>query len=270
MNASPEFPLIELRDVAFAYSATRQTPQPPAVLDGINLSVRSGEIVALLGPSGCGKSTLLNLIAGFLTPTRGEVRMNGQPVSCPSPDRAVIFQADALFPWLSVRANVAFGPSCRGDRQRLDQVGEHLAMVGLDGFSAYYPAQLSAGMRQRVELARVLVNHGPALLLDEPFSALDAQTRETMQELVLDVHSRLRPSIVIVTHDAEEAIFLADRVTVMTHSPSRLLEPVAIPLPRPRHEAMRDSEPATKLRRHLRQLLASADRDNQACIRGRG
>lgn len=258
-------PLLELRDVAFAYPAT------PArrVLDGLNLTIQPGEIVALIGPSGCGKSTALNLLAGFLQPTRGAVLMNGQEVTGPAPERAVIFQSDALFPWLTLRSNVAFGPACRCDREQLAQVDDYLALVGLERFHDYFPAQLSVGMRQRAELARVLVNHGPALLLDEPFSSLDVQTRETMQELLLNVHARVAPAVVIVTHDPEEAIFLADRVLVTTCVPARLIDSVPVPLPRPRHAAMRDSTTVMELRRRLRQLLAQAGRPvslEQECI----
>lgn len=246
--------LLQLRDVAFTYPETASR----WILDGFDLSIQSGEIIALIGPSGCGKSTVLNLLAGFLLPSRGVVQMNGQQVAGPAPERAVIFQNDALFPWLTVHDNVAFGPACRGNCEQLAQVDEYLALVGLERFHAYLPAQLSAGMRQRVELARVLVNHGPALLLDEPFSALDVQTRETMQDLLLEVHSRLGPAIVIVTHDPEEAIFLADRVLVMAGVPTHLMESVIVPLPRPRTAAMRDSTTVMQLRQHLRQLVVQA------------
>lgn len=257
MNGQP--PLLELRAVTFAHSE-----QAPCVLDDINFSIQPDEIVALIGPSGCGKSTVLNLLAGFLRPNSGEVLMNGQTVVRPAPERAVIFQNDALFPWLTVRDNVAFGPSCRGDQKQLAQVDDYLMLVGLDGFSGYFPSQLSGGMRQRAELARVLVNHGPTLLLDEPFSALDAQTRESMQELMLDVHRQIHPATLIVTHDIEEAVFLADRILVMTQVPSHVLASVINPLPRPRNAAMRDCATAMQIRLRLRELLAVASRQHSS------
>ncbi len=255
--------VLEMREVSFAYPGNSSH----LIVEQINLAIQPGEIVAVVGPSGCGKSTVLNLLAGFLTPTSGAVLMQGQPVVRPAPERAVIFQSDALFPWLTVRDNAAFGPACRGDRAKLAQMDDYLTLVGLERFAGYHPAQLSVGMRQRAELARVLVNHGPVLLLDEPFSALDVQTREAMQELLLDVHARLRPAVLIVTHDPEEAIFLADRVVVMGPVPSRFIESVAISLPRPRTAAMRDSTAVLEVRRHLRALLRASTAGRQASWR---
>lgn len=247
-------PILQVHDVGFSYPTTSMC----RVLDGLDFTVQQGEIVALIGPSGCGKSTVLNLLAGFLKPTQGIVLMNGQQVTSPSPERAVIFQNDALFPWLTVHANIAFGPACRNDTKQLAEVDNYLALVGLNSFQDYFPSQLSVGMRQRVELARVLINHCPILLLDEPFSALDVQTREIMQELLLAVHAQFHPAIVIVTHDPEEAIFLADRILVMSSTSSSLIESVSIPLPRPRTLSMRDSTTMMHLRMCLRKLLAHA------------
>jgi len=186
-------------------------------LQGIDLAVREGEFVALLGPSGCGKSTLLNMVAGFDFPTAGSVRVAGETVRAPSPQRGVVFQEPALFPWFSVMDNVVFGPKTRGEkaadyRPRAMQI---LEQVGLRGFEDAYPAELSGGMRQRVGIARVLMLESRVMLMDEPFGALDAQTRSLMQELLLQVWERHQQTVLFVTHDIEEALRLASVIAVM-------------------------------------------------------
>ena len=213
---------------------------PVRALDGIELSIGEAEFVALLGPSGCGKSTLLNLLAGFEAPSEGGISFAGTPVSKPGPDRAVVFQDAALLPWLSVQDNVTFGLRMRGDAPPgyAARTAELLHLVGLQGFEDALPAQLSGGMRQRVGLARALVMQPRALLMDEPFGALDAQTRLAMQQLLLDVWQTLRTTVLFVTHDIDEAILLADRVCVMTARPGRILRSIPIELPRPRSLAL--------------------------------
>jgi ABC-type nitrate/sulfonate/bicarbonate transport system ATPase subunit len=205
-------------------------------LQGIDFAVARNEFAALLGPSGCGKSTLLNMVAGFDRPTRGRVLFNGAPVTGPEPRRAVVFQEPALFPWYTVHDNVVFGPRTQGlpaaaYRERAARVIEQ---VGLRGFESHYPAELSGGMKQRVGIARVLVMEPEALLMDEPFGSLDAQTRSLMQELLLAVWERHHQTVLFVTHDIEEALLLADSVSVMTARPGRIKTRLRVDLPRPR------------------------------------
>ena len=205
-------------------------------LADVDLAIGEGEFVALLGPSGCGKSTLLNLLAGFEAPTAGSLRFDGVGVARPGPDRAVVFQEASLLPWLNVWQNVVFGPQVQG-LPRADyepRAAEMLRLVGLENFRDALPSQLSGGMRQRVGIARALVMNPRALLMDEPFGALDAQTRLTMQQLLLDVWQRLKTTVLFVTHDIDEAILLADRVCVMSARPGRITRDIPITLRRPR------------------------------------
>jgi ABC-type nitrate/sulfonate/bicarbonate transport system ATPase subunit len=205
-------------------------------LQDIDFSVVEREFVALLGPSGCGKSTLLNMVAGFDQPTRGAVKVAGTPIREPSPERGVVFQEPALFPWLSVMQNVVFGPKTRGERAEAyrPRAAQILEQMGLKGFEDSYPAELSGGMRQRVGIARVLMLESRVMLMDEPFGALDAQTRSLMQELLLSVWERHHQTVLFVTHDIEEALLLADRVCVMTARPGRIKKSLDVKLPRPR------------------------------------
>ena len=202
------------------------------------MEVWPNEIVCLLGPSGCGKSTVLNLIAGFEFPTSGEVSLDGRPILKPGPDRGVIFQEHALFPWLNVEQNIAFGKKLRGgvgDEVRYGgSVKKYVELMGLNSFERHYPSQLSGGMKQRVAIARVLVNEPEVMLMDEPFAALDAQTRLSMQMLLLGVWERLRTTILFITHDIDEAVFLGDRIYVMTARPGRIKTLIPVPLGRPR------------------------------------
>ncbi|HQR40494.1 MAG TPA: ABC transporter ATP-binding protein [Blastocatellia bacterium] len=207
-------------------------------LQDISLSVGANEIVCLLGPSGCGKSTVLNLIAGFEFPTTGTVSLDGIAVRKPGPDRGVVFQEHALFPWLTVIENIAFGRKLRNgmedEKHYLDLVDKYVGWMGLRGFEHRYPKELSGGMRQRAAIARVLVNEPKVLLMDEPFAALDAQTRASMQTLVLNVWERLRTTILFITHDIDEAVFLGDRILVMTARPGRIKEVIPVAIERPR------------------------------------
>jgi NitT/TauT family transport system ATP-binding protein len=205
-------------------------------LEGIDLDVAAGEFVCLLGPSGCGKSTLLNAIAGFSPPSSGEVTALGRPVAGPGPDRAMVFQEYALFPWMTVERNVAFGLEVAGAApERIRQVvGGLLKRLGLTDFRDRFPKDLSGGMRQRVAIARVLAIDPPMLLMDEPFGALDALTRRSLQDELLRLWAEDRKTIVFVTHGIEEAIYLGDRVVVMTYRPGAVKRIVPIALPRPR------------------------------------
>ena len=206
------------------------------VLADISFHARAGEMVCIVGRSGCGKTTLLNIIAGFLSPTSGRILLNGQSVQRPGPDRCVVFQEDTLFPWLTVRENIAFG--LRGltrDKDFLRQeVDRFLTLVGLEAFQDYLPREISGGMKQRVALARVLILQPAVLLMDEPFASLDVQTREDMQGLLISLWEQLNQAIVFVTHDVDEAIKLADTILLMDREPGRISEEIPVPLPRPR------------------------------------
>jgi NitT/TauT family transport system ATP-binding protein len=205
-------------------------------LEGISLSIEEGEFVALLGPSGCGKSTLLNLLAGFESTSEGTLLFDGKTVTRPGPDRGVVFQEAALFPWLNVWQNVVFGPQVQGvaRSEYESRARKLLKLVGLEAFADALPAQLSGGMRQRVGIARVLAMSPRALLMDEPFGALDAQTRLSMQQLLLDVWQALGTTVLFVTHDIDEAILLSDRICVMSARPGRIMRTIPIALARPR------------------------------------
>jgi NitT/TauT family transport system ATP-binding protein len=213
-------------------------------LDGVSVTVASEEFVALLGPSGCGKSTLLQLVAGLLTPTAGQVAFEGA-LAPGRPLTAMVFQEFALFPWRTVQANIEFGLEEHGvpAAERARRAREYVEMTGLAGFESRYPHQLSGGMRQRVGIARALAVDPAVLLMDEPFSALDAQTRQLMQEELLGIWERTRKTILYVTHNIQEAVFMADRVVVLSRRPGRVLAEVPIELKRPRAEAM-VAEPA--------------------------
>ncbi len=226
-------------------------------LQDIDLDVAQREFVAILGPSGCGKSTLLNMVAGFDHPTRGSVKVEGEDIVQPSPRRCVVFQEPALFPWLTVMDNVVFGPKNRGQpaaeyRPRAAQIIEQ---VGLRGFEASYPAELSGGMRQRVGIARVLIMEPRVLLMDEPFGSLDAQTRSLMQELLLGLWQRHQQTVLFITHDIEEALLLADRVCVMTARPGRIKKSIPVPMPRPRAIELTLSPEFNALRREVLELI---------------
>ncbi|NIA54468.1 ABC transporter ATP-binding protein [Massilia sp. TW-1] len=223
----------------------------------VSLSIAPGEFVCVLGPSGCGKSTLLGALAGHWTPSRGSIHVDGVPVAGPHPDRGLVFQQHTLFPWKKVLDNVAFGLKMQGvpRRERRERARALLGLVGLAGFEDRYPVQLSGGMQQRVEIARVLINHPRVMLMDEPFGALDAQTRLKMQELLLDVWTRVNTTIVFITHDIDEALFLADRILVMSPRPGRVIDEIRLDFARPRHPDLMTSSHFTRLKRHCLDLL---------------
>ncbi len=215
---------------------------PVVAVNALNLLVRRNEFVVVVGPSGCGKSTLLNLIAGFEKPTEGRILMSGSPVQGPGRDRGIVFQELALFPWRTVLGNITFGLETRGlTRHHAREVAQHyVTMVGLDGFEHAYPCSLSGGMKQRVALARTLACQPQILLMDEPFGALDAQTRRLMQEELVRIWEGERKTIVFVTHSVSEAVYLADRVCVMTARPGGIKGVVEIALSRPRDSTRQD------------------------------
>jgi ABC-type nitrate/sulfonate/bicarbonate transport system ATPase subunit len=225
------------------------------VLDELDIHVKSGEFVALLGPSGCGKSTLLNLIAGILTPTGGSIAIDDKVVAGPNPGCGIVFQQHSLFPWMSVLENVAFGPRMMGNSDPIATARTFLALVGLEKHEKAWPMSLSGGMQQRVGIARALAIYPPVLLMDEPFGALDAQTRLMMQEELLKIWSQFRTTVVFVTHDIEEAIFLADRVIVMRTMPGGTKRDVTIDLPRPRDLAMVKSDTFNAYRSEIFELI---------------
>ena len=226
---------------------------PTRALEPTNLTIPDNDFVTIIGPSGCGKSTLLRLVAGLDQPTTGRILLNGIPVSEPGPDRGMVFQSYTLFPWLTVADNIAFGLREKGTpaHRRTAIVREWLVRVDLVSFEHHYPKQLSGGMQQRTAIARALANDPAILLLDEPFGALDNQTRALMQELLLDIWERERKTVLFVTHDIEEAIFLASRVVVMTARPGRIKADVRIDLPHPRRYTIKTSPEFSALKARL-------------------
>jgi NitT/TauT family transport system ATP-binding protein len=222
--------LIEIDGVSIVFGKGRTAHK---AVEKTTIRVEPGEFVCILGPSGCGKSTLLNTVAGYVKPNTGEVRVDGERVARPGPDRGMVFQQYSLFPWKTVKENIAFGPKIAG--QLAEPVANtFLDMVGLTRFANRYPAELSGGMQQRVGIARALANYPRVLLMDEPFGALDAQTRLMMQENLLKIWNEFRITVLFITHDVEEAIFLADRVLVMSASPGRIIADLPVNLLRPR------------------------------------
>ncbi|MFT5630934.1 MAG: NitT/TauT family transport system ATP-binding protein [Gammaproteobacteria bacterium] len=209
-------------------------------VEATTITIEPGEFVCILGPSGCGKSTLMNAVAGYVNPTEGEVRIDGKIITKPGQDRGMVFQQYSLMPWKTVYENVAFGPKMAGhSRTEAGSIANtFLNMVGLKKFGNRYPAELSGGMQQRVGIARALANYPSVLLMDEPFGALDAQTRLMMQENLLSIWKKFGTTVLFVTHDVDEAVFLADRVLVMSAAPGRIIRDLKIDLPRPRDPEM--------------------------------
>src|SRR6187397_123519 len=229
--------MIAIERLSKTFETSRGTSH--LALSEISLDVAQGEFVSVLGPSGCGKSTLLYIVGGFVAPSTGSVMVSGQPVTGPGPDRGPVFQEFALFPWKTVLGNVMYGLKQQGVAQAQAQarVSDLLAMVHLSGYENFYPKELSGGMKQRVAIARTLAYQPSILLMDEPFGALDAHTRTGMQHELLEIWERDRKTVLFVTHSVEEAVFLSDRVVVLTRAPGRIKEIVAIDLARPRRRA---------------------------------
>ena len=250
---SAERPHVAIRGVSKRFQVGDGEVEALARIDA---SIERGAFVCLIGASGCGKSTLLRVVAGFEEPTTGEVLVEGKPVTAPGSDRGMVFQDYALFPWMTVRQNIGFGPRQRQlPRKEVEDIAdEFVKLVGLERAANRYPSQLSGGMKQRVAIARVLANNANILLMDEPFGALDALTREQLQRELLQIWARTRVTIVFVTHSVEEAALLADRVLVMTYRPGKLKRMVPIELPRPRDVS---SPEFNAVRRELAQRLTS-------------
>jgi NitT/TauT family transport system ATP-binding protein len=247
---------IEFRQVTVTY------PQPGGgtlvAVEGFQLQVKKGEFVTIVGPSGCGKSTMLLVADGLLRPSAGQVYFEDKPVTGPGPDRALVFQEFALLPWRTVASNVMLGLELEKKHtpaQLRDLSTRYIQLVGLQGFEKHYPHQLSGGMRQRVGLARALAVNPAILLMDEPFAALDAQTREIMSEELLRIWEEDKKTVLFVTHGIEEAVYLADRVVVMSSQPGRVKEIIPVDLPRPRDLAIKDDPKFVHLRRHIWNLL---------------
>jgi NitT/TauT family transport system ATP-binding protein len=245
---------IELRRLSMAFGAAHRRV---LAVDDVSLQVAPGEFVSIIGPSGCGKSTLLNVVAGFMPPTQGQALLDGRRIDGPGADRGVVFQQYSLFPWMSVRRNVEFGLKMQGvaASKRETTARTLLGLAGLLAFENHYPEQLSGGMKQRVGIVRALATSPQVMLMDEPFGALDSQTRVVMQQILTNMWQRFRLSVLFITHDIEEAIFLSDRVYVMTARPGRIKAEVEIALPRPRTAEMMSSIEFTQILHKLRNLI---------------
>lgn len=250
---------IVARGVRMDYSVRNDAGQREdvAVLRDFDLDIRDGEFLSVLGPSGCGKSTFLSILAGLTDRTGGSIRIDGQPLAGINPQQGVVFQGYALFPWRTVLENIEVGLEIRGvpkaERRRIAQ--EHLELVGLTGAGARYPHEISGGMKQRVAIARSLAYKPDVLLMDEPFAALDAQTREILQGELLRIWEQYRKTIVFITHSLDEAIFLSDRIAVMTRRPGTVKQILEVPLPRPRLPELRNSEAFVALRQQAWDIL---------------
>lgn len=245
---------ISIKDLSVTYTVSSSKIK---AVDGFNLEVEPGQFVCLLGPSGCGKSTVLNVVAGFLKASSGTVSLDGDPISKAGKERGVVFQQYVLFPWLNVLQNVQFGLQLQGvDKQtRISIAEKYLKLVGLSGFGKKYPKQLSGGMQQRVGIARILVNNPKVMLMDEPFGALDSQTRYMMQELTLNVSQRSSASTIFVTHDLDEALLLGDKICVVTASPGRVKKVIQNPIPGPRSPEIAGCPEYVEARREIYNML---------------
>jgi NitT/TauT family transport system ATP-binding protein len=246
---------LEIDQVSLRFQPKKGTSV--TALDGVSLNVEKNEFAAIVGPSGCGKSSLLRLVAGLIEPSAGQIRLDGELVTRPGRDRGMVFQSYTLFPWLTVKQNVEFGPRLAGmhTSERARVSARILAEVGLEAFENAYPKLLSGGMMQRVALARALANEPEVLLMDEPFGALDSQTRSLMQELLLRIWEHSHKTVLFITHDIDEAILLGDRVYVMTARPGRIKEMIEIDIPRPRSVAVLTETEFIALKRRIMILI---------------
>src|SRR4029450_5418899 len=262
--AGTEASSLRLREVSKSFPVPDNVLARRLVLDGITLALAAGELVSLVGPSGCGKSTLLRLIAGLDSPDSGELLIGSEPITEPSAERGLVFQDPNLFPWLTVRRNIEAGLVARGVlREKRDEVEEFMRLVGLETFGNVYPLHLSGGMAQRVALARALINHPKVLLLDEPLGALDAFTRMRMQDEVLRLWQNRRTTMLLVTHDIDEAIYMSDRIIILTQRPGKIEQTIPIGLERPRD---RSSSDFLRLRGDILELLHFAG--NKTALKG--
>ncbi len=247
--------------IAFDRVSVRFAAQsgPMHVVDDVSYAIRDREFVSVIGPSGCGKTTMMNIVAGFMQPSSGTVTLDGRPIMGPGPDRGVIFQEYGVFPWLTVKQNIAFGLTLRANRalakEREEICNRYMQLMGLSDFADAWPRMLSGGMRQRLALARAYAVKPQFLLMDEPFGALDAQTRSAMQDLLLDVLAAEGKTVMLITHSVEEAVYLSARIIVMTARPTRIREIIDVPFPYPRHAALHETREFGELRAHVRQLV---------------
>jgi NitT/TauT family transport system ATP-binding protein len=255
-------------------SVNFQTDRGPLqVVDNVSFGVSEGEFIALVGPSGCGKTTMLNLLAGFVQPSKGAVLLDERPVSGPGPERGVIFQEYGVFPWLTVAENIAFGLKLHANKvneeKRRDICERYLALMRLTDFRNAYPKTLSGGMRQRVALARAYAVNPQFLLMDEPFGALDAQTRSAMQDLLLEVLGTEGKTVVMITHSVDEALYLASRVIVVSARPARIRKIIDVPFAYPRSESLHETPEFAALRSEIRELVMQeyAAQERQAKVR---
>jgi ABC-type nitrate/sulfonate/bicarbonate transport system ATPase subunit len=274
VNASLSFPIMVLEAVKVHHSSStratahklevrgvfktfKQKAKSTIALQNIDLHLKKGEFVSIVGASGCGKSTLLNIVAGLIRPCAGQVLVEGSPVQGPGADRGMVFQGYTLYPWLSVANNIAFGLKLRhlSKAQIKERVSYYLDVVGLTQFAKAYPKQLSGGMKQRVAIARALANEPEVLLMDEPFGALDAQTKEQMQQFLLELWEQTRVTVLMITHDLEEAVFLSQRVYVMSAHPGEIRQMVTIPLPHNRNLDMKLSPEFIQVKRNIINIM---------------
>ncbi len=232
---------------------------PLRVVDEVSLDIRENEFICVVGPSGCGKTTLMNILAGFVQPTQGRVSLDGQPVQAPGRDRGVIFQEYGVFPWLTVEQNILFGLKLSGSKtpasERDAVCRKYLELMGLKDFAKAFPKTLSGGMRQRLAIARAYAAQPEFLLMDEPFGALDAQTRSKMQNLLLEVLQREGKTVMMITHSVDEAVYLASRIVVVTARPARIKEIIDVPFGYPRHEDLHESPEFIAIKAHVRDLV---------------
>jgi len=232
---------------------------PLRVVEDVSYRIRDGEFVSIIGPSGCGKTTTMNLVAGFVKPTKGSVLLDDAPVTGPGPDRGVIFQDYGVFPWLTVRQNIAFGLNLRASsvprEERKAICDRYIHLMGLSDFADAWPKTLSGGMRQRLAIARAYAVRPQFLLMDEPFGALDAQTRSAMQDLLIEVLQAEGKTVMLITHSVEEAVYLSDRIVVMTARPARIREIVTVPFGHPREQSLHETHEFGELRSHVRDLV---------------
>jgi sulfonate transport system ATP-binding protein len=237
------------------------------VVDDVSYDIREGEFVAVIGPSGCGKTTMMNMLAGFVAPTSGAVLLDGKPVAGPGPERGVIFQEYGVFPWLTVKDNIAFGLRLKANRAMEAEIRavceRYIGLMGLADFADAYPKTLSGGMRQRLAIARAYAVRPAFLLMDEPFGALDAQTRSNMQNLLLDVLAAERKTVMLITHSVEEAIYLASRIVIVTARPARVKGIIDVPFAYPRDEGLHERPEFGALRSHIRDAVMSEYRAQQ-------
>jgi len=236
------------------------TPQGPMrVLDQVSFDIRDGEFVSIIGPSGCGKTTLMNIVGGFVQATEGQVLLDGQPIKGPGPDRGVIFQEYGVFPWLTVRQNIEFGLKLDANRAHAAEAREiterYMALMGLTDFAGHFPKHLSGGMRQRLAIARAYAVRPEFLLMDEPFGALDAQTRSAMQDLLLQVLQREGKTVMLITHSVEEALYLSSRIVVVTARPARVRAIIDVPFGYPRAESVHEDPRFAALRSQIRDIV---------------